>query len=234
MVAKPQKNTPDTKKSGKKTKTQLIMLAFGVLFAIAMVGSYLTPMMGVFKSVKAGDSVTIDYTIRDAAGIPVITTSQTILSDTYSSGQIAFLTSQMTMTAGANATASVTAAPIYLLDGTSGEFAVLQSEMDDLTAGVIGMRESESKTIPFTVSDIPEEIDAESADKMGINFTETQVGDRFTIAMTITNDPTIFTDPESQISYIRIGTVTAKTNNSLAVNFGYSSADVTVTDITKA
>ncbi|MDK2974764.1 MAG: hypothetical protein PWP08_1135 [Methanofollis sp.] len=234
MVAKPQKRTPETKKSGKKTKTQIAMLVFGVLFAVAMVASYLTPAMSAFKSVQPGDSVTFDYTVRDAAGVPVLTTSQTALVDTYNSGQVGFLTSQMTLVAGENASSRVTPVAIYLPDGTTAEFALLESEVNDLTTGILGMHEREVKTIPLTLSDLPEEIDATGADQMGINFTEAQVGDRFTIAMTITDDPTIFTDPTNQIPYIRVGMITGKTNDTLSVNFGYSTADVTVSKITQA
>jgi len=234
MVAKPQKRTPETKNSGKKTKTQIAMLVFGVLFAVAMVASYLSPAMSAFKSVQSGDSVTIDYTIRDAAGVPVITTSQNVLVDTYNSGEVSFLTSQMTLVAGANASSRVTPVPIYLLDGTTAEFALLEADVSDLTTGILGMHERESKTIPLTLSDLPEEIDATGANQMGINFTEAQIGDRFTIAMTITEDPTIFTDPANEISYVRVGTITGKTNDTLSVNFGYSTAEVTVTSITQA
>jgi hypothetical protein len=233
MVAKPQKHTPETKSSGKRTRTQLAMLVFGVIFAIAMVGSYLSPAMGIFKSVKQGDSVIIDYTIRDAAGVAVITTSQNVLVDTYNSGNVGFLTSQMNLVAGANASSRVTAVPIYLLDGTTAEFALLESDVSDLTNGVLGMHEQESKTIPLTLSDLPEQISATATEQMGINFTESQVGDRFTIAMTITDDPTIFTDPENEISYIRVGTITGKTNDTLSVNFGYSTAEVKVLSITQ-
>jgi hypothetical protein len=209
------------------------MLVFGVIFAIAMVGSYLSPAMGIFKSVKQGDSVIIDYTIRDAAGVAVITTSQNVLVDTYNSGNVGFLTSQMNLVAGANASSRVTAVPIYLLDGTTAEFALLESDVSDLTNGVLGMHEQESKTIPLTLSDLPEQISATATEQMGINFTESQVGDRFTIAMTITDDPTIFTDPENEISYIRVGTITGKTNDTLSVNFGYSTAEVKVLSITQ-
>jgi hypothetical protein len=233
MVAKPQKHTPETKSSGKRTRTQLAMLVFGVIFAIAMVGSYLSPAMGIFKSVKQGDSVIIDYTIRDADGVAVITTSQNVLVDTYNSGNVGFLTSQMNLVAGANASSRVTAVPIYLLDGTTAEFALLESDVSDLTNGVLGMHEQESKTIPLTLSDLPEQISATATEQMGINFTEAQVGDRFTIAMTITDDPTIFTDPENEISYIRVGTITGKTNDTLSVNFGYSTAEVKVLSITQ-
>lgn len=234
MVAKPQKRTPETKSSGKRTRTQLVMLVFGVLFAIAMVGSYLAPAMGIFKSVKPGDSAIIDYTIRDAAGVAVLTTSQTVLVDTYNSGDVSFLTSQMSLVGGANASSRVTAVPIYLPDGTTADFALLESDVSDLTNGILGMHEQESKTIPLTLSDLPQQMSATGADQMGINFTESQIGDRFTIAMTITDDPTIFTDPENEISYIRVGTITGKTNDTLSVNFGYSTAEVKVLSIAQA
>lgn len=210
------------------------MLVFGVLFAVAMVGSYLTPMMGIFKSVKPGDSVIIDYTIRDASGVAVLTTSQSVLVDTYNKGDVSFLTSQMALVAGANASSRVTAVPIYLLDGTTAEFALLESEVSDLTNGILGMREQESKTIPLTLSDLPQKMSANAADQMGINFTDAQVGDRFTIAMTITDDPTIFTDPENEISYIRVGTIIEKTDDTLMVNFGYAKAEVKVLRIAQA
>jgi hypothetical protein len=104
----------------------------------------------------------------------------------------------------------------------------------DLTNGILGMHEQESKTIPLTLSDLPQQMSATGADQMGINFTESQVGDRFTIAMTITDDPTIFTDPENEISYVRVGTITGKTNDTLLVNFGYSTAEVKVLSIAQA
>ncbi|TAJ44833.1 hypothetical protein CUJ86_05950 [Methanofollis fontis] len=210
------------------------MVVFGVLFAVLMVASYAVPAMSAFKSVRDGDSVVIEYTVRDASGAPVITSSQAVLVEGYNRGEVGFLTTQMNLLAGASATARVVPVPIYLPDGTTGEFALLESEIDDITSGVLGMHERGTKTIPLSMTEMDQTIDALGADQMGLNFTELQTGDRITIAMTITDDPTIFTDPEEQISYIRIGTVTGKSADEISVNFAYSTVEVSVIQISQA
>ncbi|QSZ66753.1 hypothetical protein RJ40_04215 [Methanofollis aquaemaris] len=232
MVAKSAKRSPKKKDSKERNWTQIGMVIFGVLFAFLMVASYGIPAMSAFRSVDPGDSVLVEYTILDNDGKPVITTSQKVMENTLKQGDLAFLTNPLSLTGGANASSYVEGVPVALGEG-QGKFALLSPEMEAMNDGVVGMHERKTKRV--SISDLPiiQTFDAESTGKLGMNFSRIQVGDRFPIQMTIADEPTIFTDPNSSISYLRLGTVTEKNNDNMTVNFDYAYADVTVMQITK-
>lgn len=236
MVSKPKTRTPEEKDSGKRSKAQIAMLVFGVLFAFLMVASYAVPAMSAFKSVQPGDSVLVDCTIRDDAGIPVLTTSQQVQSNEYAKKRAVFLTSPMSLVGGAKSSEGTFIHPVpAVIPGvTQGDFGLLPWEMDDLTAGILGMHEMDTKKIPINTESSTITVGADESDRLGLNFTEVNVGDRFVRQMTITKNATVFTDPESSISYLRIGKVTQKTSENLTLDFTYATADVTVRSITSA
>jgi hypothetical protein len=236
MVSKPKTRTPEEKVSGKRSKTQIAMLVFGVLFAFLMVASYAVPAMSAFKSVKTGDSIQIDCTIRDDAGIPVLTTSQQVQADEYAKKRAVFLTSPLSLVGGAKSSEDTFIHPVpAVIPGiTQGDFGLLPWEMDAINEGILGMREMETKKIPINTESSTITVGADESDRLGLNFTEVGVGDRFIRQMTITKNATVFTDPASSISYLRIGKVTQKTSENLTLDFTYATADVTVRSITSA
>ncbi|MBP2145955.1 FKBP-type peptidyl-prolyl cis-trans isomerase 2 [Methanofollis sp. W23] len=232
MVAKSAKRSPKEKKSKERNWTQIGMVVFGVLFAFLMVASYGVPAMSAFRSVGPGDSVLVEYTVLDNDGKPVITTSQKVMEKTMKQGDIALLTGPLSLTGGANATSYVEGVPVAL-GGGQGKFALLQPEIEAMNDGVIGMHERETKRVSIRDLPIVQTFDTERTEKMGLNFTELQVGDRISIQMTITDQPTVFTDPANDISYLRFGTISEKNNESMTVNFDYAEAEMTVLQITK-
>ncbi|QYZ78717.1 hypothetical protein E2N92_04380 [Methanofollis formosanus] len=232
MVAKPAKRSPKKKDSEERNWTQIGMVVFGVLFAFLMVASYGIPAMSAFRSVDPGDSALVEYTILDNDGKPVITTSQKVLEKTIKQGDLAFLTTPFSLTGGANASSYVEAVPAFVGE-MQGEFALLSPEIEALNNGIVGMHERETKRISIKDLPIIQTFDAESTEKLGMNFSTIRVGDRFPIQMTIADEPTVFTDPNSSISYLRLGTVTEKNNENMTVNFDYADAEVTVLQITK-
>lgn len=232
MVAKPAKRSSKKKDSEGRNWTQIGMIVFGVLFAFLMVASYGIPAMSAFRSVDPGDSALVEYTILDKDGKPVITTSQKVLEKTMKQGDLAFLTGPFSLTGGANASSYVEGIPVALGE-MQGEFALLSPEIEAMNNGIIGMHERETKRISISHLPIIQTFDVESTGRLGINFTRIQVGDRIPIQMTIADEPTIFTDPNSSISYLRLGTVTEKNTGNMTVNFDYADAEVTVLQITK-
>jgi hypothetical protein len=236
MVSKPKTRTPEEKDSGKRTKTQIAMLVFGVLFAFFMVASYAVPAMSAFKSVQPGDSVLVDCTIRDDAGIPVLTTSQQLQADEYAKNRPVFWTPSMSLIGGATSSDDTFIHPVQasIYNSVQGDFGLLPWEMTALTDGILGMREMETKKIPLNTEVSAITVGADESDRLGLNFSEVNVGDRFIRQMTITQNATVFTDPSTSISYYRIGKVTQKNSENLTVDFTYGTADVTVTSITSA
>lgn len=234
MVSKPKTHTPEKKNSGKRSRTQIAMVVFGVLFAFFMVASYAIPAMSAFKSVRSGDSVLIDYTIYDDAGIPILTTNQQVQTDEAAQNRAVFLTSQMTLVAGDASSEEASIYPVSaVIPGVvQGDFGLLPWEMTDIKTGVLGMHQGESKNIPINSESSSLVVNADDSAMLGLNFTTANVGDRFIEQMTIAPNATVFTDPNSSISYYRIGKVTAKNNENLTLDFTYATADVTVQSIT--
>lgn len=236
MVSKPKTYTPEKKKSGKRSKTQIAIVAFGVLFAFFMVASYASPAMSAFKTVQSGDSVLIDYTICDDAGVPILTTNQQVQTDGLAKNHYVFLASQMTLVAGGNYSVEDSIYPVQaVIPGVvQGNFGLLPWEMTDIKDGILGMHQGASKKIPINSESSSLVVGATESDRLGLNFSQVNVGDSFVEQMTISPNATVYTDPSSAISYYRIGKVTAKNNENLTLNFTYATADVTVQSITSA
>jgi hypothetical protein len=191
-----------------------------------------------FRTVMANDTVTIDLTLRDAMGQPVLTTDQNLYQTALARGYPFFYTSPLTVRAGyvGNPPYTGLQADNYYLSRSGGQikFGILGQELDELDAGVLGMKTGDTKTIHFTFSD-PLIITMQKYEftAMGGNFTATALGDLVPIG--ISETPMVQgvngynSSPTNAV--FRIGTVINKTGDSIEVQHRYPSADITVTAI---
>lgn len=86
------------KKSSKDENTPWMKWAYvgiALLVAVAMVGTYLTPMFEKKLTAEAGKTALIGYTIRAEDGRPLVTTDQDLLASEYKKGNLVLLTSSM-------------------------------------------------------------------------------------------------------------------------------------------
>ena len=75
------------KEESKKKWTKIGLIILAVLFVVVMVVSSMgTNWITGLAPIRAGDSVVIDYTIYDAAGNPLVTTSQQVYQQAAQAG----------------------------------------------------------------------------------------------------------------------------------------------------
>jgi hypothetical protein len=227
-------------KKEKKTEIfpwkKVFVIAVGVLFIAMMVLSAMgMSWLQSFRTVMANDTVTIDYTLRDTLGQPVLTTDQNLYQTTIGRGYPVFLTTPLTVRAGyiGNPPFTGVKADNYYISRSGQEirFGLLGEELDEVDAGVLGMKTGEMKTIHFTFNDsliIP--MNNYEFTAMGGNFTATSVGDLVPIGFSETpmveGQKGFNSTPTNAV--LRIATVINKTTDAIEVQHRYPSADITV------
>jgi hypothetical protein len=226
----------EKKKKEKSTKLVKKVLIVGacVLFVVLMIISGMgTGWLTMFTSVKPGDTVVIDYTFFDVTGNPVLTTDQTLYSQTPASGKGPVLSRQISITSNQTMVGSLYPVQIYIpSSGWSRQYAIFTPEFNAISLGVIGMKTNEHKriTIPFSDS-LTQNWSTDVLLNNKVNISEINVGDY--LSMGVSDKPEAEVSNVSSISYIRIGEVSQKSPSGVEVDFGYPVVDVKVVSINK-
>ena len=222
------KESPASKETRNWAKIGLV--AFCVFFAAAMILTYMTPLIGAFKTVKANDTIIVDYTLRDSNGNPVVTSNQQIFSTAGQQGLPIFYTQQIVLKAGEIGSEPLNSVPAYHPATGWIQYALLGLEIDDISQGIVGTRMGETKTIPFTFEDdLRVNMTPEEFDIIGGNFTEAQVGGWLPISFT--TNPVIAMDAENQTAdnaSIRLAKIVEKGETGIVISHRLAAADVTV------
>ena len=234
------KKEKKSSKSKKSSMEKILLVSVCVILALWMIlsGMSTSGLVGIlqtFKTVKANDSVTIDFTLRDANGQPVITSDQNLYQTAVTQGYPAFLTQSLTVRAGYTGNPAYTAlgAENYYLSrsGIQENFGIFGLELDELDVAVIGMKVGDTKTIHFNFTDpLIMTLKDYEFNAMGGNFTSAEVGD--IIPLGFSETPMIQglqgsnSTPTNPV--IRLGTVINKTADSIEIQHRYPSADITV------
>jgi hypothetical protein len=206
--------------------TKVFIVMFCVLFAFAMIATYMSPVVGSMRTIKLNESVTADVTVRDARGNPLITTDQQV----YASSPLqSFLLRQpMILTAGARSSDLITVDAYNHYTGWV-RFSFLWLEVDEMNAGVVGMRTGETRNVKFNFTQPLEmNVSAEEYEAMGGNFTTAEPGDWFPIGFAAT--PPLQETGTAPKDSVRLATILHKTNESMVISYRYASADITVRD----
>jgi hypothetical protein len=227
------------KKGGSFLWQKVFLIMIGVLFAGMMIISAMGPSwLQSFRTVRANDSVTLDFTLRDTLGQPVLTSDQNLYRASVINGGITFLTSPVTVRAGYTGSPAITGldAENYYM-GSSGlqlRFGLFGQELDEMNLGVLGMKTGQAKTIRFNFSD-PLTISLKDYEftAMGGNFSTIAVGDLIPLGLSET--PVVsglegYNETPQNAAY-RIAMVINKTGNSLEIQHRYPQADITVRSI---
>ncbi|RXE57472.1 hypothetical protein ABH15_03825 [Methanoculleus taiwanensis] len=228
----------NTQKNGSKKDEKnwykLVFVGVAVMFAAAMVLTYLTPIFTAPRTVQPGDTAVIAYTIRDAAGQPVLTTDQQLVQSEYEKGNIVVLTGGMEIPAGI-AVSGENVAPVPIYYPQMSEFAgfgLLGFETNAISAGLVGMRPGEVKSVRFDYggNDLRMNFSIEAAEGFGLDFKNATVGDKFTIGLTAT--PEFSLEENSTVTAaLRIGEIVEKTPDQLVIQYRYGSADILLQQI---
>jgi hypothetical protein len=213
----------------KKVK-QVLIVGVCVLFVILMILSGMSShWLTIFTVVKPGDKVIVDYTLYDASGNPLLTTNQQTYTQTSSKGKSIIYARQLSMVAGQNQTKSLYPVPIYTSDGEwNQQFAIFGTEYNAIGSALMGMKTGEQKRIQIPNSSIVQQWSREQIEKK-ISMDSLNVGDILTMA--VSDNPEEMLTNNSATVYARIGVITTKTNESILVDSGYPTVDISIAAI---
>jgi len=225
-------------KKKKEDSTKLVSKILIVCVCVLFVGLMILSGMGtgwltIFTSVKAGDTVVIDYTLFDAAGKPIVTTEKTIYDQAVTQGNGIFGSRQITLVANQSVEKPIYPIPVYPSNGGKvQQLALFSSEYDALSAGIIGMRVNEQKRIAISPNmSMTYDWSAERLSLNKINLSDISVGDSF--FMGVSDNPEGTANNISANTYLRIGEVAKKSPEGIAVDFSFPVIDVRVVTINK-
>jgi hypothetical protein len=226
--------TKKKKEETTKLVSKILIVCVCVLFVGLMILSGMgTSWLTIFSSVKAGDTVVIEYTLFDAAGKPIVTTEKSTYDQAVAQGSGVFGSKQITITANQTMEKPIYSIMVYPSNGGKvQQLALFSSEYNALSSGIIGMRVNEQKRIPIS-SNIPMTYDW-SAERLAlnkINLSDITIGDSF--FMGVSDNPEGAANNTSVNSYLRIGEVANKSAEGVVVDFSFPVIDVRVVTINK-
>jgi len=214
-----------------KALVVIACITFVVLMVLSGMGS---GWISYFSVIKPGDTVTIDFTIRDKNGHPLVTSDQQLYKQITGSGGGVFYSKQLVLQANQSSVKAVMPIPIYTTQsGWSTSFALFGGEYDAMSGGIIGMKQNEQKsiTIPFRDS-MSQDWSVAQLKNNGLNLSDVHIGD--SIVMGVSDSPDPAKNATSQTYYVRIAEVTKKTSEGVTIDFGYPAIDVRVVSIAKS
>jgi hypothetical protein len=226
--------TKKKKEETTKLVSKILIVCVCVLFVGLMILSGMgTSWLTIFTSVKAGDTVVIDYTLFDAAGKPIVTTEKSTYDQAVAQDSGIFGSKQITLAANRTMEKPIYTIPVYPSNGGKvQQLALFSSEYNALSSGIIGMRVNEQKRIPISSNmSMTYDWSAERLALNKINLSDITVGDSF--FMGVSDNPEAAANNTSANSYLRIGEVAYKSTEGVVVDFSFPVIDVRVVTINK-
>ncbi|MDV2480560.1 hypothetical protein F8E02_00765 [Methanoculleus sp. Wushi-C6] len=205
-----------------------------LLVAVAMVGTYLAPLLDAPRNAQVGNTALIGYTIRGEDGRPLVTTNQNLAASEYEKNNLVFLTGNLEIPVGTLSSEGVEIVPIPVVYPTDApNFGLMGFELGALSQGLVGMRVGETRTVSLGAgaNDLALTLSREDADEIGLNFTEIEVGDVFLREFMVSSGVPVG-NQTNQTSALRFWKVSEKTSDSAIVTCRYGNAEVTLNGIT--
>lgn len=227
-----------TKKQEEKSKkmwTKVLAIVVGVLFVVLMVVSSLgSSWISSVASVKPGDVVVVDYTLRDAQGNPLVTSNTQLYKQAITTQPSLLYSKQLTLTANKSVGTAVYPVQVYSENtGWSTQFALFGNEYDAISNGIVGMRTNGQKTFPlYENKPMTQEWSADQLAAHNVNISALKVGN--VLALGVSQNPEAAYSNSTSDYYMRLGEITNKTADAITIDFSYPTVDVTVVSINKA
>jgi len=182
------------------------VIAICVIVAILMVVStlgfgWLTSM----KETVPGDTVLLEYTIRDSSGRPLLTTSQSLFNTTMKKQGIVMLAAPLRIVVGTNYTRYIIPVEAYIpsYEGYQvAPYGIFGDEMTLISQGLIGIRQGETGQLSITNGSLMESIylmTEEQFKAIGGNISEVNVGDQLLMRMPTDRNVSAATANQSQL-----------------------------------
>ena len=218
--------------SQKRWKKVLFVIA-AVLFVFVMVVSSMgSHWITGLAPVKAGDTVVVDYTLYDSAGNPLVTTSQDLYKQAYTSNKSMLFGKQITLTANQSLKTAIYPIPVYIAEngGSYEEFALYNPEYNAISSAVVGMRTNDKKRVSLgSGTSMSKLFSLETLKESNVDVGSLQVGD--ILAMGVSETPNA-TASNATTTYIRLAAVSRISTAGAVIDFGYPYADITISSFT--
>ncbi len=183
-------------------------------------------------SIKPGDVVVLDYTLKDAQGNPIVTSNQQLYTQLTSQGSNIMFSKPLTITANQSLVTNLSPVQVYSQSaGWTNQLALLKSEYDTISSGIIGLKVNGRKTISLPSAE-SEFVSSQQLALSNLSVSSIQVGDLMPLG--VSDTPMASANQSSSTQYFRIAEVVNKTKDGITLDFSYPSVDITVTSINQA
>jgi len=178
---------------------------------------------------KTGQVATLDFTLKDELGRPLVTSNQYVLNETLKAGGLAMLSAQLNILVNSTAAQPVTNVPVYIRDVGQMNYGILAPEMNTISQELTGMKTGDQKniTLPSNLSMSTSLAPDEFTSVSGINISSIKVGDQIPLRLTTQSPadmPDNTTAPDNY--FLRIAHVTALGEDGVTLEYNLSSADI--------
>lgn len=227
-----------TKKQQEKSKklwVKVLAVIVGVVFVVLMVVSSMgSSWISGIASVKPGDTVVVDYTLRDAQGHAIVTSSSSLYKQLAGQGSNVLYSKQLTLTANQSLATPLFPVQVYSTSsGWASQFALFASEYNTMSNGIVGLRVSDQKTISLdSGKPMTQFWSTEQLENNNMSLSQMSVGQL--IALGVSDNPEAGAGNSTATYYTRVGEITNKTSEGITLDFAYPTADITVVSINKA
>ncbi|MDE4909054.1 hypothetical protein L0665_10580 [Methanogenium marinum] len=220
-------------KSAKKkddwTKTLTRVFVVIILISCVLGFSLTLGFFSIFKSAADGSGIVVSYTIRDDSGVAVLSSDDTVIQNEV---LIAGASQPLQMVIGQNYTDFIVPIEVYMYPNGWNTYAFFEPELTTIADEAKGMHEGDAKTVLFPFGEtMTREMTAEQYGLIGGNYSETAVG--MWIPLGFAPQPEVVLDNETAPETVatRMSKIIAKDNNTLTVQYGYASADITINQL---
>jgi hypothetical protein len=233
---KPDKKGKPAQKNGGWTKSWAkIFLVLGcILFVGVMIITSLgTNWLVTMKPAQPGDTAIVDITIKDELGRPVFTTNERIYTQAVEKNQTVWLAQYLTLTVNRTTNNLVEPVPATLSGKETQYFAFLGPEMNQITSNLVGLKEKSTKQIQFAENPQFQNVTSkENFESIGGDFSAVKENQQMIFGLTI---PSMSGDEINSTPEYALRTVVLKnkTNNSVTIDYGYRTADITILKLTR-
>ena len=224
------------KKQAEKSRkrwTKVLAIVAGVLFVVLMVVSSMgSSWMTSLTSVKPGDVVVLDYTLRDSQGYPLVTSDQSIYTKAIASGEGVLYSKQLTITANQSFPQPIYPVQVYTSQsGWGQQYAIFASEYNAISSAIIGLKTNDKKTISTeTGKPMTQFWSADQLMKSNLTLSKLQVGEVLALGVSSNPDAAV---TNTSTYYIRMGEITNVTGDGITLDFAHPNMDISVVSINK-
>jgi hypothetical protein len=224
-----------TKKQAEKSKKlwiKVLAILAGIVFVFLMVFSAVgSSWITSLASIKPGDVVVLDYTLKDAQGNPIVTSDQQLYTQLTSQGSNIMFSKPLTITANQSLATNLSPVQVYSQSaGWTNQLALLKTEYDTISSSIVGLKVNDRKTISLPSAE-SEFVSAQQLALSNLSVSSIQVGDLMPLGV---SDTPMASPQSSSTQYFRLAEVVNKTQDGITLDFSYPSIDITVTSINQA